>query len=692
MPILNIREMGAVGVVSDIAPWDLPPPAFSDGMNFRLLSGKVKSTGGREILSANAGRDIGHITQSTDLKGNSSWVVCGQDAVLLFDGYSFYLLSGAGSFNVDANKWTSAGIGNVTFLNNPEDHPIYWTDDSGTSPSDLEYLPWHIGQTTQTWADVGMSCNIIRSHKNFLFALGMNTPDGQFNDMLHWSHPAEPNGIPFSWRPTIQQPDSIAGSVSLGRGGAIVGGESLRDSFVVYSEEALNVMDFTGDFFGWNRRAVSETAGLVNPHAIVEVKGSHMFFTGDDVVLFDGNTMRSLMHNRLRKRLASTVNNDRAKASWAAHYRSMGEVWFGVPEDGATYASHAYCYNYRDDTWSIRDLESQIIHAGSGREPKSSALTWDKAATLWKEETGSWAQSGARPFRDVMLGITAQRIGDLDPSVSTVDGGSLDEINFTWDGGPPIRSRSGAMFGWDEISKNWNDPSLVDSWDEGVSGTPEAPYGVVAEAKDGAANVRWSRPMSDGGSPIAGYIVTSTPRGIQVQTDQVFTEVTGLDNGTEYTFTVVARNKNGMSNPSSPSNPVTPMATIINPTPPGEARPWDGMNLSWDQANIGAAYKRAETRLMRTDLPIGGHESSTTITRVYPHVDGTATLQFRFGSQQHAGGPVSWVGGFRDFNPKKDRKIDVRTTGELHAYEVRSKGGSFELTGMDIEFAEAGVR
>ena len=46
MPILNIREMGSIGVVSDVAPWDLPPAAFSDGMNFRLASGKAITSGG----------------------------------------------------------------------------------------------------------------------------------------------------------------------------------------------------------------------------------------------------------------------------------------------------------------------------------------------------------------------------------------------------------------------------------------------------------------------------------------------------------------------------------------------------------------------------------------------------------------------------------------------------------------------
>ena len=84
---------------------------------------------------------------------------------------------------------------------------------------------------------------------------------------------------------------------------------------------------------------------------------------------------------------------------------------------------------------------------------------------------------------------------------------------------------------------------------------------------------------------------------------------------------------------------------------------------------------------------------STTITRVYPHIEGSSDVEIRFGSQQNAGGEILWAGDLRTFRPGRDRKIDVRTTGELHAYEIRASGTDyFNLTGMDIEYSPAGVR
>jgi hypothetical protein len=120
---------------------------------------------------------------------------------------------------------------------------------------------------------------------------------------------------------------------------------------------------------------------------------------------------------------------------------------------------------------------------------------------------------------------------------------------------------------------------------------------------------------------------------------------------------------------------------------------WDATQVDWDDVDPRLSYDRNATIIRRTDLPIAGHEGNTTITRIYPLIEGTAPVQIRVGSQQHAGGPIKWAGDYRTFIPGKDRKVDVRTTGEVHAYEIKSEGGSFfNLTGMDIEFSMAGKR
>ncbi len=103
---------------------------------------------------------------------------------------------------------------------------------------------------------------------------------------------------------------------------------------------------------------------------------------------------------------------------------------------------------------------------------------------------------------------------------------------------------------------------------------PAAPTGVSASPATGQALVSWTPPSSNGGSAILGYTVTpfvgSTPQTpLQVGPSATSATVTGLTNGTSYTFTVTATNSVGASQPSSASNAVKPNDTIFEfMTPP----------------------------------------------------------------------------------------------------------------------------
>lgn len=101
---------------------------------------------------------------------------------------------------------------------------------------------------------------------------------------------------------------------------------------------------------------------------------------------------------------------------------------------------------------------------------------------------------------------------------------------------------------------------------------PDAPTIGSVSAGDGQASVAFSAPANNGGSAITGYTVTSNPGGFTAGGVGFTTSpivVSGLANGTSYSFTVVAHNSAGSSAPSSASIAVMPKGsqtiTFLNP-------------------------------------------------------------------------------------------------------------------------------
>ncbi len=97
---------------------------------------------------------------------------------------------------------------------------------------------------------------------------------------------------------------------------------------------------------------------------------------------------------------------------------------------------------------------------------------------------------------------------------------------------------------------------------------PGIPLNVTATSNaDAQSVVSWTAPASNGGTAVTGYTATATPGGSTCTSTTVLTcTVTGLTNGTSYTFTVAATNTAGTSTPSTPSAAAVPAATPGAPT------------------------------------------------------------------------------------------------------------------------------
>ncbi len=168
---------------------------------------------------------------------------------------------------------------------------------------------------------------------------------------------------------------------------------------------------------------------------------------------------------------------------------------------------------------------------------------------------------------------------------------------------------------------------------------PGAPTGVKATPGDAKASVTWTAPASDGGAAITGYTVTAAPGGAHTTSKTPSATVTGLTNGTSYTFTVKATNSAGTGAPSTASAAVKPAGPA--PTAPGaptavKATAGDAKaSVTWTApaSNGGAAI----TGYTVTAAPGGAHASSTTTSATVTGLTNGTSYTFTVKATNSAG-------------------------------------------------------
>lgn len=115
------------------------------------------------------------------------------------------------------------------------------------------------------------------------------------------------------------------------------------------------------------------------------------------------------------------------------------------------------------------------------------------------------------------------------------------------------------------LSGNGNSGNSTPSAAVTPAGLPTAPTGVTGQKGDSSVMVSWAA-SSPNGEPVTVYTVTATPGSRTCTTSGLMCTVTGLSNGTSYTFKVVATNAVGSSPASTASSAVIPVAGPGAPT------------------------------------------------------------------------------------------------------------------------------
>ena len=235
-------------------------------------------------------------------------------------------------------------------------------------------------------------------------------------------------------------------------------------------------------------------------------------------------------------------------------------------KNGTSYKFEIFAINKIGDSPSI--TSEPVIPVGKpGMPEKVSATPGNGLVVL------TW---GA-PTYDGGTSITGYKVKSTPGSTKTISGR---ETTTTLGG---LLNGIEYVFSVQAINSVGDGPSSPTTAPVKPKGAPSAPINVKATSGDGKVTVKWGAPLNDGGDRVSEYSVKVNPgRTVQrVDSSSRETEISGLTNGTSYSFTVTASNKNGSSDPSIKSDPVTPVGPPSAPQVVKAISKNESIQISW---------------------------------------------------------------------------------------------------------------
>lgn len=413
MPNYPVRNLGGTGIVSDLHPYDLPPNAFSAGVNVRFENGAV--TRGPVMRRVHEFNDTNfNPTYVFPIPNGDteSLVSIGDDygSVISVTGDTEVDITPAGiSPSITTKPFVHTFLGNVAYINRVSHIPYM------LRPGDSIFQP------LEAW-DSSWRCGSLRAYKDVLVALNVTKGGASYPSMVKWSDFAMFGNPPATWDSTATTNSSGENILNQMRG-PIIDGCALRESFYIYGENEVWAMNYVGGTFMFDFRKRFDNRGILNHNCVLEIDGLHYVFDKTDIYVHDGVQPRSIVHGRNKDFIFTSLVKDLSHLAFVTFDPNLNEVAFCyVSQDrlvgflGATTGcNRAAVYNINRDTWTFYDLPNVTSATFS---KLSYGLSYADAAVSYAEMGGSYLGDGDENSRssiyvgrkDTALGLTKPRI------------------------------------------------------------------------------------------------------------------------------------------------------------------------------------------------------------------------------------------------------------------------------------------
>ena len=284
----------------------------------------------------------------------------------------------AGTITIGSEKITYTGITSTTFTGCARGAG------GTTAAAHLDNAP----------VTITILCKSMRAFRSFLVALNITTDGVNFPRVVKWSTEAATQSIPTSWNETLSTVD--AGEFELAdTKGDILDGLQLRDSFMIYKEDAVYSMTFVGTPFIFSFRQLSPTIGAISKNCVAEFDGGHAIFGKGNFYINDGQRIKPILTMKLKEYVFQSIDGAQTNKCFVVADYGRTEILFCFTADGAASSepNKSVVWNYITNTFTIRDIPD-LAHIGYGNVGNPiRATTWAATTETWETITGPWTMS-----------------------------------------------------------------------------------------------------------------------------------------------------------------------------------------------------------------------------------------------------------------------------------------------------------
>ena len=454
MATLPLRDLGEIGVITDINPYALPANAFSKALNvvfdenrvqraplFKQLFPAIRSTlsyndsvgsydassGTYDAATGTPSSSARFVSSYADPSFGETVLVCDNDGtVRTYPNAQLAFASPGDGLVTNEEPWSHAQVAGLSFLARKGMRPYVRNvkTDSAYSLIAGDWVTTH-------------SASVVRGYLDYCLMLNVTKGTTEYPTMVKWCNPIEYSSAVTSvaWDPS--NPNYVAGETILGdMTSPIVDGLPLGNSFIIYSRDQVWLMEYTGSSFVFNFRKLFPNGGIFNTNCVVEVDGKHFVFGEDDIYVHDGSTKQSISDGKVRRRVYNTLNRSKRKACFVMHDSVSNLVYFcyNTLQDEVSFRNTQFCnqaavYNYRSNTWSFMDLPNVI--GGAESKIDITANTYPQVDQSYSSYNTSYTSfDGDKPKIAIALGITDTGNGLTESRVYAVDLPAVNIVNL----------------------------------------------------------------------------------------------------------------------------------------------------------------------------------------------------------------------------------------------------------------------